>query len=220
MTKNEKYWQARTAQRMWEHMQSAEETADQVVKVYAKASLYLSREMQDIFKKYVEKHHLTEKEALQLLNTLRDRTSIEELRQRLQSSSQKQEIADLLAELEAPAYQARIQRLQDLQTQIDLVMQQVYKQEQAITTAHYIQLAEEAYNRSIFDIQQRTGFGFSFSNIDQKQVDKVLKSKWSGMKYQGSCPGSERSPARESDHRQNRKRDSRNADEKICRWIQ
>ena len=81
MTKNEKYWQARTAQRMWEHMQSAEETADQVAKVYAKASLYLSREMQDIFKKYVEKHHLTEKEALQLLNTLRDRTSIEELRQ-------------------------------------------------------------------------------------------------------------------------------------------
>ena len=108
MTKNEKYWQARTAQRMWEHMQSAEETADQVAKVYAKASLYLSREIQDIFKKYVEKHHLTEKEALQLLNTLRDRTSIEELRQRLQSSSQKQEIADLLAELEAPAYQARI----------------------------------------------------------------------------------------------------------------
>lgn len=183
MTKNEKYWQVRTAQRMWEHMQSAEETADQVAKVYAKASLYLSREMQDIFKKYVEKHHLTEKEALQLLNTLRDRTSIEELRQRLQSSSQKQEIADLLAELEAPAYQARIQRLQELQTQIDLVMQQVYKQEQAITTAHYIQLAEEAYNRSIFDIQQRTGFGFSFSHIDQKQVDKVLKSKWSGMNY-------------------------------------
>lgn len=71
MTKNEKYWQARTAQRMWEHMQSAEETADQVAKVYAKASLYLSREIQDIFKKYVEKHHLTEKEALQLLNTLR-----------------------------------------------------------------------------------------------------------------------------------------------------
>lgn len=112
MTKNEKYWQARTAQRMWKHMQGAEEMADQVAKVYAKASLYLSREIQDIFKKYVEKHHLTEKEALQLLNTLRDRTSIEELRQRLQSSSQKQEIADLLAELEAPAYQARIQRLQ------------------------------------------------------------------------------------------------------------
>ena len=183
MTRNEKYWQARTAQRMWEHMQSAEETADQVAKVYAKASLYLSREMQDIFKKYVEKHHLTEKEALQFLNTLRDRTSIEELRQRLQSSSQKQEIAELLAELEAPAYQARIQRLQELQTQIDLVMQQVYKQEQAITTAHYIQLAEKAYNQSIFDVQQRTGLGFSFSHIDQKQVDKVLKSKWSGMNY-------------------------------------
>ena len=139
--------------------------------------------MQDIFKKYVEKHHLTEKEALQLLNTLRDRTSIEELRQKLQSTSQKQEIADLLAELEAPAYQARIQRLQDLQTQIDFVMQQVYRQEQAIATAHYIQLAEEAYNRSVFDIQQRTGLGFSFSHIDKKQVDIVLKSKWSGMNY-------------------------------------
>ena len=183
MTRDEKYWQARKAQRMWEHMQSAEETADQVAKVYVKASLYLNKEMQDIFKKYVEKHHLTEKEALQLLNTLRDRTSIEELRQRLQSTSQKQELADLLAELEAPAYQVRIQRLQDLQTQIDFVMQQVYRQEQAIATAHYIQLAEEAYNRSVFDIQQRTGLGFSFSHIDKKQVDMVLKSKWSGMNY-------------------------------------
>lgn len=99
MTKNEKYWQVRTAQRMWEHMQSAEETADQVAKVYAKASLYLSREMQDIFKKYVEKHHLTEKRSITAFEYIEDRTSIEELRQRLQSSSQKQEIADLLAEL-------------------------------------------------------------------------------------------------------------------------
>ena len=64
-------------------------------------------------------------------------------------------------------------------------MQQIYKQEKVRSTSHYVDLANEAYYRSIFDIQQRTGLGFSFATIDPKAIDEVINSRWSGTNYSG-----------------------------------
>lgn len=44
-------------------------------------------------------------------------------------------------------------------------------------------LGERAYYQSIYNIQKRTGLGFSFSHISQKQVDQVLRMNWSGKHY-------------------------------------
>ena len=62
-------------------------------------------------------------------------------------------------------------------------MQQIYKQEKVRSTSHYVDLANEAYYKSIFDIQQRVGLGFSFAVIDHKAIDRVINSKWSGSNY-------------------------------------
>lgn len=178
-----KYWEHRQAQRMFEYMQSAEDTADEVSKLYQKASGYISRELDRIFERYKRKHHLTDAEAYRLLNTLRDKTSLDELKKALKAPGRGQTAADLLAELESPAYQARLERLQQLQNQIDLAMQEIYNQEKVRNTSHYVDLANEAYYKSIFDIQQRTGLGFSFSLIDPKVIETVINSKWSGENY-------------------------------------
>lgn len=178
-----KYWERRQAQRMFEYMQSAEDTADEISKLYQKASGYISHELDRIFERYKRKHHLTDAEAYGLLNTLRDKTSLDELKKALKASGRGQTAADLLAELESPAYQARLERLQQLQNQIDLVMREVYNQEKARNTSHYVDLANEAYYKGIFDIQQRTGLGFSFSLVDPKVIDSVINSKWSGANY-------------------------------------
>lgn len=178
-----KYWERRQAQRMFEYMQSAEDTADEISKLYRKASGYISHELDRIFERYKRKHHLTDAEAYRLLNTLRDKTSLDELKQALKAPGRGQTAAELLAELESPAYQARLERLQQLQNQIDLVMQEIYNQEKVRSTSHYVDLANEAYYKSIFDIQQRTGVGFSFSLIDPKVIETVINSKWSGENY-------------------------------------
>lgn len=74
MTKrNEQYWKNRAAQRMWEYMQSAEETADEAAKLYQKAAAYLNQEIDGIFEKYMTKHNLSEREAYELLNQMTDR---------------------------------------------------------------------------------------------------------------------------------------------------
>lgn len=166
---------------MFEYMQSAEDTADEIAKLYQKSSGYLSAELDKIFERYKRKHHLTDAEAYRLLNSLHDKTSIDELKEALRAGDGVEK--DILAELESPAYRARLERLEQLQNQLDTVMQSVYRQEKKINTSHYVDLANEAYYRSIFDIQQRTGLWFSFSTIDPAVIDKVVNSKWSGANY-------------------------------------
>lgn len=171
--RNEEYWKQRAAERMFEHMQSAEDTADQIAALYLKASRYLSAQMEGIFEKYKTKHGLSDAEARRLLNTLQDKTDIEELLRQLRNGDSDKSKQELVQFLESPGYRSRIERLQQLQSQLDLIMQQVYQQEKTFSTAHYIDLASEAYYRSMFDIQQRAGIGFSFAHIDQKQIDQI-----------------------------------------------
>lgn len=181
--KNEQYRKNRAAQRMWEYMQSAEETADEAAKFYQKAAAYLNQEIDGIFEKYMTKHNLSEREAYDLLNQMTDHASIQELLQKLQNGTKDTEKKQIIQKLEAPAYRARIERLEQIQSQLDQIMRNVYQQELALSISHYAALAEEAYYKSIFDIQQRSGYGFSFAKVDQKMIDRLLKSRWSGKNY-------------------------------------
>ena len=175
------YWERRKAQEMFRYMAKAEDTADEIAKLYQKSSGYLSAELDKIFDRYKRKHHLTDAEAYRLLNSIQDKTSIDELKEALRAGGDAER--GILAELEGPAYQARMERLQQLQNQLDLTMNNIYQQEKVKNTSHYVDLANEAYYRSIFDVQQRTGLGFSFNLIGPKVIDKVINSKWSGANY-------------------------------------
>lgn len=166
---------------MFEYMAGAEETADEISKLYLKAARYLSLELDQIFERFRKKHNLSEVEARRLLNQMHDRTSLDELKRLLRDGTGDQK--ELLAELESAAYQARMERLQQLQNQIDLAMQQVYKQEKIRNTSWYLDFANEAYYRSIFDIQQQTGLAFGFSLISTDDIDRVINSRWSGENY-------------------------------------
>lgn len=180
---NLSYWEKRKATQMFRYMEQAEEAADEISKVYLKASRYISLELDQIFERFCTKHRLSEKEALRLLNSLKDKTSLQELLEALRAGKSDKTKEKLLAELESAAYQARLERLQQLQNQMDLVMQNVYNQEKIKSTSHYVDLANEAYYSSIFDIQKRTGLAFSFNAIDPKLINRVVNSEWSGANY-------------------------------------
>ena len=181
--KSNAYWERRKAQNMFDYMADAEQVADEISALYLKASRYISAELDAIFERYKKKHHLSEAEAYRLLNSLHDKTSIDELKEALRADKADRTKADILAELESPAYQARLERLQQTQNQLELTMQNVYQQEKLKNTSHYVDLAKESYYKSIFDIQQRTGLGFSFNVVDAKAIDRVINSKWSGENY-------------------------------------
>ena len=177
------YWERRQVENMYHYMEKAENAADLIAKLYLKASRWVSLEADEIFERYVTKHNLSEAEARRLLNTLQDRTSIDEMIRKLKAGNYDGSKDDLIAQLESSAYRSRIEHLKQLQNQLDFVMNNVYEQEKIASTSHYLDLANEAYYRTIYDMQQRTQAAFSFQHIDSKEIDKVVNSKWSGKNY-------------------------------------
>lgn len=186
---NEEYWKNRQAQMMYEQMESAEKVSKELADLYAKSSRELSYRMQNIYEKYRDKWKLTDAEAKELLNLTKGKADIESLKQALAQLPDSEGKAELLQQLESPAYRARIERLQNLQDELDHMMQNVYKQEQKITTNHYIDMGSDAYYNQIYAIQRQVGFQFSFSAVDPKMFDKILRSKWSGKNYSQSIWG-------------------------------
>ena len=155
---------------MYDNMKSAEEVSKELADIYAKASRHLSYEIDEIYDKFKDRHGLTDKEAMALLNTLKNKNDIATLKQALAGKAKTDPgYADLLAKLESQAYGARIERLEQLQTEIDRMMKEVYKQEKKVTTSHYKDLAENSYYREIYNVQRRVGFQFSFSAVDPKK---------------------------------------------------
>lgn len=178
------YWENRAVWDLYQNMDGAEAVAALIARIYRRASMQLVFDTQDIFEKYMTKHRLSEAEARRLLDTVQDKDSLDELLQALKNKdfSEKNK-EELVRELEAPAYRARMERLQDMLEQVDTVMENVYHQEQQFDTSFLRDLGEKAYYQSIYNIQKRTGLGFSFSHISQKQVEQVLRMNWSGKHY-------------------------------------
>lgn len=178
------YWAKRQAvDDAYGYFTQAENTADEIGKVYQKASGYISNQADDIFQRYRTRYNLSEAEARRLINTLCDQTSIDELLKKLQSVEQTEAIMDLRKEIEASAFAARLERLRQLQNNLNLVMRQVYQQELKAQTRFYTDLANEAYYRSMFRMQQQANAAFTFNLIDENAIDRVLNTNWSGKHY-------------------------------------
>lgn len=182
MKNNPSYWELRQVQDAFGYYQKAEDIADQIATVYQKASRYLSIMADEIFECYMTKHGLSEAEARELINQLTDKESLDELLIKLRNATDSSK-KELLKQIEAPAYQARLERLRQLQNQMDLMMKNVYQQELNISTSFYTDLANESYYRNIFNIQQQADAAFSFSYLSANQINQALNSKWSGANY-------------------------------------
>lgn len=132
MASSDEYWKNRAAQEMYEDMAEAEETAETVAKVYLKASRYIEGQLEDIFDTYRRRHGLSASQAYLLIRRMKNKSDLEELVRLLQNSidaGDKQEKERLIAELESAAYRARMEHFARLQSQIDEMIQNVYKQE-------------------------------------------------------------------------------------------
>ena len=195
--KNEEYWKQRQVQDSFGYFEKAEKTADEIVIIYLKSSAYLESQAEQIFEKYRTRYGLTETEARELMNTMQEKDSLEELLQKLKSGERTEKKEQLLQQLEAPAYRVRIERLEELQNQLDMIMQSVYRQELAISREFYTDVAKESYYRGIFRIQQRVGVVTSFAHLSGKTIDQVLNSKWSGKNYSERIWGNTQELAKE-----------------------
>ena len=174
------YWDKRQAKIMYEQMEEAEKAAKQIADIYAKSTRELNFQIEKIFGRFTDRHNLSEQEARKLLGMMKNPSDIAQLKQALANDPKNKA---LLAELESPAYRARIERLENLQTEIDRMMKNVYMQEKTIVSAHYANVFSNSYYQGIYNIQGMAGFQFSFSAVDPEMLDRMLSMEWSGANY-------------------------------------
>lgn len=175
-----KYWERRAAQRMFENMEEAEKAAEEVKKYYRASSEYLKSHAKNIFERYATKYGLTQVEARAMLDQLTKAKTVDEIINRLEEVEKGK---GNLAKLDSPAYRHRIQRMMDLQQQVDSIMKKNYNLEKNYVDGFYERLIGKAYYKSLYETMQRIGFAVAFNHISEQQISDILRSKWYGKNY-------------------------------------
>ena len=168
---------------MYEYQKNADAVADDVAKAYIKSTDYISSEISKIFRTFQIDCGISEDDARKLLDNLPDDVSLNNLKEVVQTIEDPHVRQDMLNVINSPAYAYRIRRLESLQNDIDAHINDIAELEEGITSKHYRELADYAYNRTVFDMQRGTGIGFAFDKMSKSRVTEILKQNWSGKLF-------------------------------------
>ena len=178
------YWERRAAQDMYDRMGTAEETAAEMNAAINQTSAYLEKEVKAVMRG-MQSFGISEVEAKKILNAAGgDGSALQRLRKAAQQVGDPEKREALLNAINsAGAYRYRITRIEELNRDINRQCRELYKTENRHITSALRNVAEDSYYHEIFSIQKGTGLGFSFSKFPRQDVDRILRSNWSGGNY-------------------------------------
>lgn len=181
--KNEKYWKKRQEEKLSSILNDAQVASEYVSDIYSKASLYTQSKINGIFEKYRDGHGLSNADAKEMLDSLISDRDYNQIKRILENNPKTKQRKELLKKLDTPPYQYRIKRLENMQSQLDKLMNEVYKVEKNVSTDCYINSAFNAYYRNVYNLQKGMKVAYQFDMLDPELIDSMLKSKWSGNNY-------------------------------------
>lgn len=177
------YWEKRAINIEKLTQERADVDIMHVNKLFDGAVEIIEKQIDEIFDKYTRDSGLTQDSALKLLNEKQTDTLRRNLMATLAQCQEEVARQAILARLNAPAYAARISRLEALK---DLVYSQAYI---VGADAHrrlenrLIDTYEQSYYRSIYDQQRRTETGFDFTKLADRDVQAAIATNWAGSNY-------------------------------------
>lgn len=177
------YWKNRANERMAFYHKNNNKNINIINKVYDKAILELNSEIRKIHDKFAIDSKLSLKEVSQLLNSKISAKEIAEIKSKIDFIEDEELKKYLTSRMNAPAYKARMTRLEALKESIYIECKKAYEVELKESKRAYINTINEAYYRTMFDIQQGLGVGFDFSQMSIKTVNAILRNPWSGQQF-------------------------------------
>lgn len=177
------YWEKRAINIEKLTQERADVDIMHVNKLFDGAVEIIEKQIDEIFDKYTRDSGLTQDSALKLLNEKQTDTLCRNLMATLAQCQEEVARQAILARLNAPAYAARISRLEALK---DLVYSQAYM---VGADAHrrlenrLIDTYEQSYYRNIYDMQRRIESGFDFTKLADRDVQAAIETEWAGSNY-------------------------------------
>lgn len=159
-TRSKSYWERRAAERMVDYQARAEQTANEIGSAYFLAQQYLDSEARKVFSGFQKGFDLSAEDAERYLNAVYDTegTVYQQLRRAVSEMPDGDEKLKAMAQISAPAYQYRIKRLEQVNENIALTCNRLYKTELAADKKFFSKAAADAYNRSVFDAERYGNF--------------------------------------------------------------
>lgn len=177
------YWINRANARMLEYHRNSEKTIKIVSKAYDKAVQDIEVDISKIFDKFAKDGKLSAEQARYLLNQKIEAKELRYLREKIKKVEDSEIKRQLLNRLNAPAYRARITRLQAIKEQVYIESKRIAEVEIRASSLGYIETINNAYNKNLFDIQQGLGIGFDVSAMPSKTIENILRNPWSGQHF-------------------------------------
>ena len=178
------YWEERALQREeYARRASTRAIKTKTVKLYAKAQKDLDARINRIFSRYAANSELTPEEARRMLNTKEAEAELEALRKELNNIKDPVIKRKALARLNAPAYAARINRLEALKANIETETALLADREKRELKRLLEDVSGDTYYRSIYDTQIGTGLGFEFSALSKGAVNTIVNDRWKGANF-------------------------------------
>lgn len=160
------------------YYQAGEAVADEVAEAYLAAYRSLQAEAERVFRTFSDVFGLSEAQARRLLNDYPNDSARELLRRAAEAMTDGPGKTRALAEISAPAYQYRINRLETLQDHVERRLKEVARQEVKLAKAHYTRVIEDSYLYGVYDVQRAAGVGFHFHDLSDRAVSAMVNARW------------------------------------------
>lgn len=165
------YWAARSVDRLLESEKMSGEYIVRVRELYKKGARDLQRQLDDVYNTFAKDMGLDK----EVLNQLLSQNETKGIWDALEKAGFSQYVKG--------NYKARITRLEKLQAQLYQRIKKIADPETVIGKDLYTKLVQNSYMKTMYDTAKGTGYDFSFNQLDQRTIDKILNSKWSGKNY-------------------------------------
>lgn len=177
------YWEERALAQEEYFNAKSNQLISEVQKLYNKAFIDIRRDINRILSVYMKNGEMTRDEALEYLNRYESQKTLDTLLRKISTITDDKIKQDAWRKLNAPAYRARISRLQAVQDNIDVELKRVADVQAKIMTERFVDVISESYYRTLYDFQMGVGVGFDFAMLPMNAINEALKHSWSGNNY-------------------------------------
>lgn len=183
MKRSNAYWDKRSLQRMAEYHRGADTTIQTVTNAYDKAQKDIQSMIDQIFVTFGSNGQMDVATARKVLNQQMSNPLLQIAKREYPKIKDERIRRWMLARMNAPAYRARITRLEALKENAYLQSKIIADVEITAGTNLYIKTMKDAYHRTMFDVQKGIGLGFEFAAIPNPVIQNILKQPWAGKQF-------------------------------------
>lgn len=177
------YWTDRAAARQAVYDRASAQTMGIVTDAHKRMLMDLRDDAKRILGNFEKAFDLTPAEAQALLKSPLPAKEAAILRDRIDTITDPAYQKLMRAKVSSGAYAHRLNRLEGIRMSSETAAIKVADVEKAVGMKHLEDTVYQGYNRTMFDIQQYTGIGFSFSGVDDRRVKQILRNEWSGKSF-------------------------------------